>query len=181
MNTNYIPRDSRKKILLLSDDMRFFSGIATMSRELVIGTCQHYNWVQLGGSINHPDQGKVLDLSEDLNKSRGLTDASVKIYPTNGYGDPGIVRQIMSIENPDMIMLFTDPRYWVWFFQMEQEIRTKIPVSYLNIWDDEPAPLWNAPYYMSCDLLMSISRQTLNMNKEVLKWGNHEFEEIKLH
>ena len=31
----YIPKKDRKKILLLSDDIRMHSGVATMSREIV--------------------------------------------------------------------------------------------------------------------------------------------------
>ena len=74
----------------------------------------------------------------------------------------------MDIEKPDAIMFFTDPRYWIWLFQMENEIRKKIPMIYLNIWDDYPAPLYNEPYYESCDALMAISKQTLNIDKLVL-------------
>jgi glycosyltransferase involved in cell wall biosynthesis len=65
-------------------------------------------------------------------------------------------------------MFFTDPRYWIWLFQMENEIRKKIPMIYLNIWDDYPAPIYNKPYYESCDSFMAISKQTLNINRLVL-------------
>lgn len=180
MKQGYIPKDKRKKILLLSDDCRFQSGIGTMSREFLIGTAHHYNWVQIGGSINHPEVGKRLDLSADVNKHTGLEDSSVVIYPVNGYGSPDIVRQILAIENPDALMLFTDPRYWIWLFQMEAEIRRKIPITYLSIWDCFPPPLYNAPYYMSCDLLMCISKQTYGLTKQVLDWAEHEYEEIDL-
>jgi glycosyltransferase involved in cell wall biosynthesis len=65
-------------------------------------------------------------------------------------------------------MFFTDPRYWIWLFQMENEIRRKIPMIYLNIWDDLPAPLYNKSYYESCDTLLAISKQTENINRMVL-------------
>jgi glycosyltransferase involved in cell wall biosynthesis len=39
---------------------------------------------------------------------------------------------------------------------------------YLNIWDDYPVPMYNEPYYESCDGLMAISKQTLNINKIAL-------------
>ena len=45
----------KKKILLLSDDLRMSSGVGTMSREIVMGTLHHYEWVQVGGAIKHPD------------------------------------------------------------------------------------------------------------------------------
>lgn len=164
----YIPKEQRKKILLLADDVRMHSGVATMAREIVVGTSHKYNWVNLGAGVNHPEYGKRFDLSEDNNKLTGLTDSSIFVYPCNGYGDANIIRQLIEIEKPDAIMFFTDPRYWIWLFQMENELRRKIPMIYLNIWDEYPAPLYNKPYYESCDGLMAISKQTLNINKIVL-------------
>jgi glycosyltransferase involved in cell wall biosynthesis len=168
MKEGYIPQNKRKKILLLSDDIRMHSGISTMAREIVLGTAHVYNWVNVGGAISHPDQGKRLDLSQDTDKIAGITDSSVILYPTQGYGSQELVRAIIEIEKPDAVMLFTDPRYWVWLFQMEHEIRKTMPILYLNIWDDLPAPLYNKPYYESCDLLMAISKQTENINHMVL-------------
>jgi len=168
MNNGYIEKDKRKKILLLADDIRMTSGISTMAREIVIGTVHHYNWVNLGGAINHPDAGKKLDLSQSSNEVSGIEDASVFLYPSNGYGTPEVIRQLIDIEKPDAIMLFTDPRYWIWLFQMENEIRKKMPILYLNIWDDFPAPIYNKAYYESCDCLMSISKQTKLINELVL-------------
>ena len=168
MIKGYIPQDQRKKILFLCDDIRRTSGISTIARELVIGTSHRFNWINIGGAIQHPDNGKRLDISEDTNKIMGITDSSVFIYPINGYGSPELIRQMMDIEKPDAIMFFTDPRYWTWLFQMENEIRKKVPMIYLNIWDDLPAPLYNKSYYESCDTLMAISKQTLNINKLVL-------------
>ena len=168
MKEEYIEPHLRKKVLLLSDDIRMSSGIATMAREIVVGTSHRFNWVNLGAGINHPEHGKRLDLSLDTNSHNDLEDSSIIMYPHNGYGSPEVIRQLIDIEKPDAIMFFTDPRYWIWLFQMENEIRRKIPMIYLNIWDDLPAPLYNEPYYESCDALMAISKQTLNINKLVL-------------
>ena len=164
----YIPQADRKKILLLCDDIRFTSGISTMAKEIVIGTSHRFNWVNLGAAITHPDQGKRFDVSQDTNVMAEITDSSVFIIPTSGYGNPDLLRQIIEMEKPDAIMFFTDPRYWIWLFQMENEIRKKIPMIYLNIWDDLPAPLYNKPYYESCDTLLAISKQTRNINELVL-------------
>ena len=57
----YVKKEDRKKILLLCDDIRMHSGIATMARESVIGTSQHFNWVNLGAALNHPEAGKGFD------------------------------------------------------------------------------------------------------------------------
>jgi len=168
MKEGYIEKDKRKKILLLCDDIRFTSGIATMAREIVVGTSHHFNWTNIGGAVQHPEQGQRLDISQDTNINNNITDASVFIYPISGYGDPFLVRQLIELEKPDVMMIFTDPRYWIWLFQIENEIRRKMPIVYLNIWDDYPAPLYNESYYDSCDGLMAISKQTLNINKLVL-------------
>ena len=176
MKEGYISREKRKKILFLCDDIRMTSGISTMAREIVVGTSHKYNWVNLGAAINHPDQGKRLDISQDTGRVTGITDASVYIYPISGYGTPELIRQLIDMEKPDAIMFFTDPRYWIWLFQMENEIRRKIPMIYLNIWDDMPAPLYNKSYYESCDTLMAISKQTQNINRLVL--GNKAKDKI---
>lgn len=160
---------AKKKILLLSDDLRLTSGIATVSRDMVIGTCHKYDWFQVGAAINHPDKGKLLDLSEDARNVTGVQDASVKILCNDGYGDPFLIRQLIQAEKPDAILHFTDPRFWDWLYAMEHEIRTQIPIIYLNIWDDIPDPYWNKEAYSSCDLLMAISKQTYGINNRILK------------
>jgi hypothetical protein len=164
----YLPQNERKKILLICDDIRVHSGVATVARELVLNTAQHFNWVNVGGAIQHPEQGKRLDLSPDTNTNTGLTDSSVILYPSNGYGDANLIRQLINIEKPDAIFLITDPRYFIWLFQIENEVRKKMPIIYLNIWDDYPAPMYNRGYYESCDALLAISKQTKNINELVL-------------
>lgn len=163
-----IPREERKKILLMCDDIRYHSGVANMAREIVLNSAHHFNWVNIGAALQHPEAGKVLDLSDSVNQAAGTTDASLFVYPSSGYGTPAFLRTVLEREKPDAIFIFTDPRYWIWLFEMERELRTKIPLFYLNIWDNYPAPMYNKPYYDSCDLLMAISKQTLNINKLVL-------------
>lgn len=159
---------SKKKILLLSDDLRMHSGVATMSRELVLGTLHQYDWVQLAGAIKHPEQGKVIDMKEACDKLNGKNDNYLKLYPVDGYGNEEILFQLMAHEKPDAILHFTDPRFWGWLYAIEHQIRSKIPITYLDIWDDLPYPMWNKPFYKSCDALFSISKQTDNINKWVL-------------
>jgi hypothetical protein len=168
MKPGYIPKEQRKKILLMCDDIRTHSGIGTIAKEIVIHTAHCINWVNVGAAINHPDAGKRFDLSHDTGQLAGINDASVILYPSNGYGNPDLVRQMLDIEKPDAIFIITDPRYWTWLFQMENEIRKKVPIIYLNIWDDYPAPMYNDAFYESCDLLMGISKQTVNINHLVL-------------
>ena len=139
-----------------------------VGREIVLNTAHRYNWVQLAGSIKHPEKGQKQSLSEDTNKHAGIEDASVVLYPTDGYGDEKLVRWLLKEEKPDAIFLITDPRYFEWLFAIEDEIRTQIPIVYLNIWDDLPAPMYNKEFYDSCDALFGISKQTKLINELVL-------------
>lgn len=168
MKSGYIKKEDRKKILFIGDDIRFFSGIATVSRDIVIGTSHVFNYAAIGGAINHPDKGKRMDLSESTNEMAGIKDASVTLYPTDGYGNAELIRALIKLENPDALVFITDPRYYEWLFRIENEIRTKIPMIYINIWDCEPAPLYNKNFYRSCDTLLGISKQTTILNKVVL-------------
>jgi glycosyltransferase involved in cell wall biosynthesis len=164
----YLPPDQRKKILFICDDIRMHSGVATMSREIIIGTAHHYNWVSIAAAIDHPESGKKLDLSQAVNTETGLTDSSVILYPNNGYGNATLIRSLIKTEKPDGLFFFTDPRYYDWLFAIENEIRKQIPMIYINIWDDLPAPLYNRAFYESCDTLLAISKQTKNINEMVL-------------
>lgn len=164
----WLPKEQRKKILLLSDDMRVHSGIGVMSREIVEQTCGIFNWVQVGAAINHPEAGKAVDISTDVSKMTDVEDASVRIYPQNGYGSSMLIRQLLKIEKPDAILHFTDPRYWMWLYQIEHEIRQKIPMMFYCIWDAAPAPKYNKNFYRSDDALFCISKQTYALVKSVL-------------
>jgi glycosyltransferase involved in cell wall biosynthesis len=164
-------KPKKKKILLLADDFRLPSGIGTISKEIIFNTVKHYDWVQLGAALQHPEAGQGLDLSQQIAQETGITDASVKVIPWNGYGDRNILFALLNQEQPDAIFHFTDPRYWTWLYALEHEIKTtyKIPIIYYSIWDDLPYPMWNAPFYASCDMIMGISKQSDNIHREVLK------------
>ena len=164
-------KPKKKKILLLADDFRLPSGIGTISKEIIFNTVKHYDWVQLGAALHHPEHGQGFDLSQQIAQETGVEDASVKIIPWTGYGDRNILFAILNQEKPDAIFHFTDPRYWTWLYALEHEIKTtyKIPLVYYSIWDDLPYPMWNAPFYASCDLIMGISKQSDNIHREVLK------------
>ena len=167
-------KPKKKKILLMGDDLRLPSGIGTISKEIVLNTVHKYDWIQIGGVQNHPDKGKMFDLSADVQKQSGVHDASVKIICESGYGNRNLLFHVLNQEKPDAIFHFTDPRYWIWLYQLEHEIKTtfEIPIIYYSIWDDLPYPMWNAPFYGSCDLIMGISKQSDNIHREVLSQNN---------
>ena len=145
------------------------SGIATMSKEIVLGTLHKYDWVQLGASIQHPEFGKIVDVNDDVRKRTGIKNANLKIIPYNGYGDMGILRKLINEEKPDAILHFTDPHYWQWLYDNEHEIRQQVPILYYHIWDNLPDPKYNRDYYESCDWLGCISKQTYGIVSRVGK------------
>jgi hypothetical protein len=64
----------KKKILLLSDDLRMSSGVGTMSKEFVLGSCHHFDWVQVGGAIkmmtrSNTNSFDIVPTPEDILKS----------------------------------------------------------------------------------------------------------------
>ena len=158
---------AKKKILLMSDDLRMHSGVATVSKDIVFETLNEYDWVQIGGAINHPEKGKIIDMSQGLDDF-GIKNGYLKIFPVDGYGNEDILREVIEMEKPDAILHYTDPRFWIWFYNMEAEIRQTMPIFYYNIWDDLPDPQYNTNYYKSSDLLMAISKQTYGINKRLL-------------
>ena len=171
MKKGYIPKDQRKKILMLSDDIRTHSGVGNMAKEIIINSAHHFNWINLGGAVNHPEKGKGFDISDDVNNIMGLEDSSVKVLANDGYGNAPLLRSIIAQEQPDAIVHFTDPRYWVWLYQMENELRQQMPMIFYTIWDDLPYPMYNREFYRSDDMLLGISKQSVNIVKNVLK--NH--------
>jgi glycosyltransferase involved in cell wall biosynthesis len=79
------------------------------------------------------------------------------------------------VEKPDAILHFTDPRYWIWLYEIEHEIRQTCPLFFYHIWDDLPDPKYNRDYYESCDWLGCISKQTYGIVKRVGNWDKETY------
>jgi len=169
MKKGYIPKNERKKILMLSDDIRTHSGVGGMAKQIVLNSAHHFNWVNVGGALKHPEAGKGFDLSDEINKLLEIPDSDVRVFCVEGYGDAKTLRQVINQEKPDAIVHFTDPRYWIWLYQMENEIRQQCPLIFYTIWDDLPYPMYNREFYRSDDMHLCISKQTKNIVQNVLK------------
>jgi hypothetical protein len=162
VNSKYMEPEVIPKKLLDITKGRYVA--MTMGKEGSI-SCNAY-----GEGCHSPaleNEGKIVDMNDSIRKDYGIEDAYLKIVPTDGYGNPELVRHLITAEKPDAILHYTDPRFWEWLYQMEHEVRMQIPIFYYNIWDDLPYPMWNEPFYESCDLLMNISKQTVNIVKNV--------------
>ena len=76
----HIPKEQRKKILLVCDDIRVNSGVATVAKEIVVHTAHHFNWVNVAGAIQHPEKGKVLDISTATGKEADISPRRVLTF-----------------------------------------------------------------------------------------------------
>jgi glycosyltransferase involved in cell wall biosynthesis len=141
------------KVLTLSDHPLSPSGVGTQTKymcEALLNTGR-YSIVSLGGAIKHMDYSpkKVEPYGEDW-----------KIIPVDGYGTPEMIRSILRTEKPDILWFMTDPRFWSWLWQIENEVRPLVPMVYYHVWDNYPVPMFNRKYYISNDLIATISKVT---------------------
>ncbi len=89
------------------------------------------------------------------------------IWPVDGYGTPDMVRAMIQQQKPDILWFMTDPRFYTWLWQIENEIRANVPMVYYHVWDNYPYPTFNRPYYLSNDHVACISKLTHDIVKTV--------------
>ena len=144
---------SKIKILTLSDHPLSPSGVGTQTKyfcESLLKTGR-YSIISLGGAIKHHDYTpKLVDpYGEDW-----------KIIPVDGYGTQEMIRSIIKTENIGLLWFMTDPRFWGWLWEIENEIRPLCPMVYHHVWDNFPAPYFNRDFYLSNDHIVTISKVT---------------------
>ena len=148
----------KKKILVLSDHALSTSGVGTQSRHLINGLLEKYpgEWCfrQFGAAIKHENYD-VVQVNEDF-----------VIKPIDGFGDPEMIRLALITEKPDILFIFTDPRFFVWLFEMEDEIHQMCPIVWWHVWDNYPYPDFNTHFYESTDVINCHSHMTYTMIKE---------------
>lgn len=166
----------KKKLLLLSDDLRTKTGIANISKDLILSTVHKYDWVQIGANPSNTveDLKTIIDLSESTKKLTNVNDANVKLIPSKNYGNISLLRNVMEMEKPDGIIHFTDPHYWKWLYENEHEIRQQVPLFYYHVWDNIPDPLFNRNVFESCDWIGCISKLTYGIVKRVGSLDNNK-------
>jgi glycosyltransferase involved in cell wall biosynthesis len=147
---------TKHKILMLSDHPLATSGVGTQSRYLIQGLINtgKYTFRCFGGAVKH-DNYDTVKVSDDF-----------IIKPTNGFGDKHLMRQVLAQEKPDVLLLFTDPRFFIWAWEMEDEIHQICPIAYNHLWDNPPWPEFNRVLYESTDLVNCINWPTYEMVKQ---------------
>lgn len=129
------------------------TGVGTQARWLIDGLVKtgRYTFRCFGGAVKH-ERYDVMRVSDDL-----------VIRPVDGFGDQNLLRQTLSAEKPDVMLLFTDPRFFIWIWEMSDEVRSVCPIAYNHLWDCEPYPAFNDPFYQDTDLINCINKPTFDM------------------
>jgi len=143
----------KKKILTISDHPLSPSGVGTQTRYICEALLKSgkFKLISLGGAISHPSYEPQMteEWGEDW-----------KILPVDAYGNQEMIRSIIRNEKPDVLWFMTDPRFWGWLWEMDNEVRALIPMVYYHVWDNYPYPTFNKKWYLSNDVICTISKVT---------------------
>tara|TARA_R110000824_G_scaffold47486_2_gene135187 strand:- start:870 stop:2123 length:1254 start_codon:yes stop_codon:yes gene_type:complete len=141
------------KVFIIADHPMAPSGVGTQTRYVIETLLKtgRYKVVCFGGAVKHKDYRPQ--------KMEGYEDDWI-VIPVKGYGTPDLVRSMVVNEKPDILWFMTDPRFYGWLWQMENEIRPHMPMVYYHVWDNYPYPKYNRQFYNSTDVIASISKVT---------------------
>ena len=143
----------KQKILVISDHPLSPSGVGTQTKYFIEALLKtgRYKFVCLGGAIKHQNYNpiKVDPWLDDW-----------LIYPIDGYGNHEIIRSVLQKERPDVLWFMTDPRFYEWLWEIENEVRSLVPMVYYHVWDNFPIPYFNKIWYDSNDEVVTISKVT---------------------
>ena len=152
--------DKKIKIFTISDHPLSPSGVGTQTRYMIEAMLKtgKYKFVSFGGAITHPNYQPQTteEYGEDWT-----------IFPVDGYGTQETVRSILRNERPDILWFMTDPRFYGWLWEIENEIRAVVPTMYYHVWDNLPYPDFNRQYYESNDVVVTISKLTDKVVRQV--------------
>jgi len=148
--------DGKFKVLVLSDHALSTSGVGTQTRHLIEGLIKKGCWSfrQFGAALKHQDYRTVV-VNDDF-----------IIKPIDGFGTKELIRVTLATEKPDLLFIFTDPRFFTWLFEIEDEIHQICPIVWWHVWDNYPYPKFNDVYYQSTDLINCHSHMTYTMLKD---------------
>ena len=154
------------KVLMLSDHPFAPSGVGTQTKYIIEALLKtgRYKVVCFGGTVKHQDYTpqKVDPWGEDWT-----------IHPVDGYGTQQMLRSAIQVEKPDILWFMTDPRFFPWLWDIENEIRSVIPMVYYHVWDNYPFPKYNEVNYRSTDVIACISKLTERIIKGVSPEVDH--------
>jgi len=145
--------DKKIKILTISDHPLSPSGVGTQTKHILESLLNtgKYSVISIGGAVKHQNY--------QPQKTKEFEDDWI-IFPVDGYGNQDLIRAMVRNHRPDMLWFMTDPRFFGWLWDIEDEIRANIPMVYYHVWDNKPYPHFNKPSYDSTDVICTISKVT---------------------
>ena len=150
----------KTKILVLADHPLSPSGVGTQTKYFIEALLKtgRYSVVCLGGAMKHNDYRpqQIDPWGEDW-----------RIFPVDGYGTQEVIRSVLRKEKPDVLWFMTDPRFYEWLWEIDNEVRSVCPMVYYHVWDNFPAPHFNGRWYRSTDEIVAISKVTHAIVQEV--------------
>ena len=145
--------DRKIKVLAIADHPFAPSGVGTQTKYIIESLLEtgRYSFVCFGGAVKHENYTpqKVDPWGDDW-----------IIHPVDGYGNQQMLRSAIQVEKPDILWFMTDPRFFPWLWDIEDEIRSNIPMVYYHVWDNFPSPKYNKINYKSTDVIACISKLT---------------------
>ena len=143
---------------MLSDHALSTSGVGCQSRYLIDGLLKKGCWSvrQFGAAMKH-DNDDVVVVNQDF-----------VIKPIAGFGNRDMLIQTLAAEKPDVLLLFTDPRFFIYIWEMHDEVEKVCPIAYWHVWDNRPAPKFNRVLYEATDLVNCHSYLTYEMVNELI-------------
>ena len=156
-----VPENNKKiKILTISDHPLSPSGVGTQTKYFIVEMLKtgKFQFVSIGGALKHDNHNPI--------KMNEFGDDWV-IFPIDGYGSQDTVRSILRSHKPDILWFMTDPRFFPWLWDIENEIRALVPTIYYHVWDNFPYPTFNKIWYDSTDVVCTISKLTSDLVKTV--------------
>jgi len=159
--TLQMSENKKTKILMIGDHPLAPSGVGTQLKYICDALLKsgRYKIISLGGAVQHESyEPKHVESPEGYWEKEDFT-----IYPVDGYGVPDQIRSVIWTQKPDVMLFMTDPRFYEWLWQIENEIRPLVPMVYYHVWDNYPYPQYNKKWYDSTDVIASISKVTYDI------------------
>ena len=147
------------KILIISDHAFSPSGVGVQSKLLIEGLLKtkKYSIIQLGAAVRHQSL-ETIKVNDDF-----------YIKPINGFGNVNLIRSILINETPDALIIFSDPRFFEYLFEIEDEIHQICPILWWHVWDNKPYPDFNRWMYDSVDTINCLSYLTYELISSNIK------------
>ena len=118
--------DKKTKIFVIADHPMAPSGVGTQTKYFIEALLEtgRYKFICFGGAMKHENYNptKTDKWGEDL-----------VIIPVDGYGSQENVRSLIWTEKPDILWFMTDPRFYEWLWDIENEIRPLMPMIYYHV------------------------------------------------